>query len=53
MPNINLHKHKEDISMIETVCNKFTGVTNREVENTIQSRTVKRRIGHPTDERFK
>ena len=53
MPTINLHKHKEEISMIETVCKKFTGVTNREIEKTIQSFTVQRRIGHPTDEIFK
>ena len=32
---------------------KFAGATKRDIEKTIQSRTVKRRIVHPPGERFK
>ena len=53
MPYINLREHKEGISMIEMVRNKFAGATKRDIEKAIQSRTVQRRIGHPPDERFK
>ena len=53
VPYINLCKHKEGISMIEKVRKKFVGVTKREIEKAIQSRTVQRRIARPPDERFK
>ena len=53
MPYINLCENKEGISMIETVRKKFTGATKRDIEKSIQSCTVQRRIGHPPDERFK
>ena len=47
MPYINLCEHKEVISMIETVRKNITGATKHEIENSIQYRTIQRRIGHP------
>ena len=53
MPYIIFRKHKELLSMLETVRKKFTGSAKREIEKAIHSCTVKRRIVHPPDERFK
>ena len=39
--------------MIETIRKQFSGATNRDIEKAYLARTVQRRVGHPTDERFK
>ena len=49
MPYIDLCKHREGISIIETVRKKFVGATKRYIEKAIQSCTVHRKIGHPPD----
>ena len=39
--------------MMATVRKNFEGFTRRQVEKALLSRVVRRRIGHPSEERFK
>ena len=53
MPYLDVHGNHDAFVMIQTVYEKFGMFTEKQVENSIESRDIQARMSHPNNEKFK